>query len=168
MDEFDKLIIEGTSLYSSHFDIDDISEEYLIFTTLNQLPFEKIGYCGDFMQKGKVTVDELNKYLKEVIYDKELTFDLIKKYATEYDSYYKVYTTNPDFYSFMALKGETIYIGSNMCEGIGPSEIVYRRVIKAEELDDLLYVYEKRAFYDASFETKKILFRCSKFSNYWR
>ena len=158
MDVFDKLAINATTLFSSHFDIDDISEEDLINTTLNQLPANKIGFCGDFMFKdtGKVTLDELNEHLKEVIQDKKLTMDLIKKYATEYDSYYKVYTTNTDFYYFIGLKGDTIYIGSNVCEGFDPSEIVYKRVIKAEELDDLLYVYEKRAFYEASYETKDV------------
>ncbi len=149
-------IPEGKLYQNDKFDIDNITDEELLVTALNQLPFELVGYCGDFLYKGPVSLETINKYLNDVVMDKQITFDLIKKLATHYDEYHKVYETRIDELFYVGLKNDDIYVGNNMCEGEIPPEIVRSKVSKAEELDDTLYVYEKRAFYDASFVTKTV------------
>ena len=152
-----KLSFDNEKLYGKDkFEISNITDSELLATALKQMPFEYVGYCGDYLYKGPVTVDTINKYLKDVIYDKEITFDLIKKLAINYDEYSKVYETRIDPVIYVGLKGNDIYIGNNMCEGDPESDILYKKVIKAEELDDMVYIYEKRAFFDGSFETKTV------------
>ena len=157
MNSLSKLSFNNEILYGKEkYEINSITDSELLATALKQMPFEYVGYCGDYLTKGPVTVDLINKYLKEVIYDKQITFDLIKKLAINYDEYYKVYETRIDPAIYIGLKGNDIYIGDNMCEGEPESDIVYKKAIKAEELDNTLYIYEKRAFYEESFETETV------------
>ena len=157
MNSLSRLSFDDEKIYGKDkYEISSITESELLATALKQMPFEYVGYCGDYLYKGPVTVDLINKYLKEVIYDKEITFDLIKKLAINYNEFYKIYETRIDPEIYIGLKGNDIYIGNNMCEGDPESEIVNRKTIKAEELDDILYIYEKKAFYQASFETKDV------------
>ena len=150
-----KLAISEAILYKGDkFDIVDITDEQLLSTSLKQIPSEYIGYCGGLLEKEPASLELINRYLKPVIMDKEVTFEMIKKLATYHDEYYGVYETQVDGPGYYAVKGNDIYIGNVMCEGEPTAEILRQKVVKAEELDDYLYIYEKRAFYDVDFEAK--------------
>lgn len=141
------------------YDIKNITDEELLATALKQIPYEYVGFCGGLFEKGTITIDTINKYLSTVISNKKVTFDMIKKYATYYESYNDVYETQLASISYFAVKGNDIYVGNQACEGIPLNlNIVDHKVIKAEELDDYLYVYEKKAFYVNDFDTREFTY----------
>ncbi len=156
-DNLKKLRIFEIELYNENgFNIKEISEDSLLSTLLYQIPSEKIGYCGSFMNESNepIEIDSLNRWLSEVIVDKEITIDYLNTKANFYEPAYNANITlinkrSSEFEvsEFLGIKDEKIYAGSNMCENNVEKQILHDRINKAEISDDLLYLYITRAFY---------------------
>ena len=155
LESLSKLSIADKELYGNKYDIKNISDKDLLVTSLHQIPYSNIGFCGSLLENGLISIDLINKNLKPILNVKEVTFDLIKKYATYYEQYYDAYLTQIDGAYYYGIKGNDIYVGNIICEGELAPEVVEQKVIKAEEIDNYLYVYEKKAFYESSFETQQ-------------
>ena len=155
---FTSLGITGDALYKTGlYTIENITQLEFISTMLQQVPFENVGHCGSFVYSvGDVSLDLLNNGLSKVIYNKSVTLDELKSLAKEYNEYtetYNYYGNNDRFYG---IKGDKIYIGSNVCEGSGFKDVVFKKYEKAEKVEDTLFIYEKRAFYNIDYVTKKV------------
>ncbi len=154
MESFNSLNISANLLYSDKYDINNISKVDLIDTMLNQVSFYG---CG--MKEENNTVDELNTNLQKVINGKTITFNDLKEMATRYDSYNNAYIYSSDKeqdYMFYGIRDDKIYLGSSMCEGPGKKDIVYKRITKAEKSEDMLYVYETKAFYEIDYDNDTV------------
>ena len=154
---YQKLRIFESELFNEKgFDINQISDDSLLSTLLYQVPFEKIGFCGSFMGESQesIELDTLNRWLRDVVAEKEVTLDFLKEKATFYDSNFNVNTTSIasrsnefDVDEFFGIRDAQIYVGSNMCEGNGTVKILKEKINKATMDDNYVYLYITRAFY---------------------
>ena len=154
---YQNLRIFETELFDEKgFDIKNISDDSVLSTLLKQVPFEKIGFCGSFMSDSQeaIDIDLLNRWLSDVVAEKEISLDYLKEKAKNFDSNFNVYTTTIDSRSnefevdeFFGIRDDQVYVGSNMCEGNGSVSILKEKINKATMDDDYVYLYITRAFY---------------------
>ena len=136
---------------------------YGIIETLGNIISEKdsskLSYCGNTPQKA-LTLDKLNEYLSDYI-TYELTEDDISENAVkgtfefiEGNKKGSIIKENDNStYSLYIFDGK-YYIHSSVCDGAPQGEIKHTKITKAETDVTSLYIYEKRAFYEITNNTK--------------
>ena len=111
--------------------ITDFTKKDLIQTAINGLKYEQVNYCKTEEEATiTITVEDLNKALKEAIPDGKLTMEDLKNNEV----------------GDLKIKDDKIYV-FGMCGMEGPArEPVEIQTEKAEIIGDKLYVYQKVAF----------------------
>lgn len=144
-----KILLYEEHLYPENiFKIEDISINELI---LNGIDKNKVNYCvtNDNKLENGVTVSQLNNYLDNKILNHEkITIDNIKSNGKKGSLTAADYEYDNSGLSYgIKIKEDILYfIGS--CDGeIGPdSTTVKESIIKAEKVNDKVYIYKNVAF----------------------
>ena len=135
--------------------ITQIDKKGLIITALKGLAYEQINYCKMYEKDLTIpiSIEDLNKSLKNVIPDGKISLEDLKNNANETTSYsiggygytFKYFNGTKEEYS-LKIKDNNIYV-IGPCGHEGPNETtIETKTEKAELNGDLLHIYQKVAF----------------------
>lgn len=150
---FEQIGLNPEDIYES--DVTKLSKKELIITALKGLEFEQINYCkmNETDLTIPITIDDLNKSLKNAIPDGKISQEDITNNANKTTSYsiggygytFKFANGTLEEYSIKLLDNKIYVIGP--CGHEGPNEVdIKTKVVKAELSGEYLYVYQNVAF----------------------
>ena len=153
MKQFTNVYISDTNLYRADiYKISNISNNDLVQTTINNIDRKLIASCVSDIKEAKTEISftDLNKTLNMVILEKEVNADTIKSLGKSKSfptlDYGTVDPNSGDDYGIILSKNGIKVLGT--CDGFGPGVYPYieKNIVKAEEDNNYIYIYEKQAF----------------------
>lgn len=151
MDSFNKIFITESELYDNNgYSIDSITNNDLVGSAIKLVDDKYfVSACEYDKEREAITMDYLNERLSNYFINKTIDMNNIKRIDNEVSysiAQYEIPNLKYGSGVGIIIEGDSIKLVSTCGNIFSANPYIERKIVKAEEDNEYLYVYEKQAF----------------------